>query len=427
MRSLSERNLLLLIAAVQFINILDFMMVMPMGPDFAKALGIPVSELGIIGGSYTAAAAFSGFLGVFFLDRMDRRTALLVALAGLVVSTAAGAAAQGLPSLVAARIAAGLFGGPATSVSQAIVADVIPPERRGKAMGVVMSAFSVASVLGVPLGLELSRLAGWHAPFLFVAGLGLLVFVGALGLLPSMRGHLSEGPRRAPVPWKMLTDPLPATALLATALMTSGVFLLVPNLSAYLQFNLGYPRERLGLLYLIGGTLGFVANGVIGRLVDRHGAVPVVAFGTALHVAVLWTGMIRPVEALPVLLIFVGFMLSGSFRMLPMSALSSRVPPPSERAGFMSFQSVVQHLASAIGAVVSSRLLIAEGSGRLLHFPLVATISAVLASLIPLLLWRMDLRIRARDAVAATTIPTPAQARLVRFASGLAAGLKPGA
>jgi predicted MFS family arabinose efflux permease len=120
--------------------------------------------------------------------------------------------------------------------------------------------------------------------------------------------------------------------------------------------------------------------------------------------------MIRPVEALPVLLIFVGFMLSGSFRMLPMSALSSRVPPPSERAGFMSFQSVVQHLASAVGAVASSRLLIAEGAGRLQGFPFVATISAVLASLIPLLLWRMDLRIRARDAVAAA-IPTPAPAR----------------
>jgi hypothetical protein len=75
----------------------------------------------------------------------------------------------------------------------------------------------------------------------------------------------------------------------------------------------------------------------------------------------------------------------------------------------MSFQSVVQHLASAVGAVASSRLLIAEGAGRLQGFPFVATISAVLASLIPLLLWRMDLRIRARDAVAA--IPTPAPAR----------------
>lgn len=401
MRSISERGLLLLIAAVQFINILDFMMVMPMGPDFARALGIPVSELGVIGGSYTAAAALSGFLGIFFLDRLDRRRALLVALGGLVVSTAAGAAAQGLPSLVAARVAAGLFGGPASSVALAIVADVIPPERRGKAMGVVMSAFSVASVLGVPMGLELSRIAGWHAPFLFVAGLGLAVLLGAARMLPSMKGHLGGKEREGAVlPWRMLLDPLPGTALLATACVTSGVFLLVPNLSAYVQFNLGYPREKLGTLYLVGGMLGFVANGVIGRMVDRLGAVPVITLGTALHLAVLWAGIIQPAASLPVMLFFVGFMLSGSFRMLPMSALSSRVPPPAERAGFLSMQSVVQHLASAVGAVTSSRLLIAEASGRLQRFPVVATMAAALAAVIPLLLWRMDLRLRARDALA---------------------------
>ncbi|MCU0659761.1 MAG: MFS transporter [Polyangiaceae bacterium] len=401
MRALSERGLLFLIAAIQFVNILDFMMVMPMGPDFAKALGIPVSQLGVIGGSYTAAAAVAGLAGVFFLDRFDRRKALLVALTGLVLSTAAGALAQGLPSLVAARVAAGLFGGPATSISQAIVADVVPADRRGKAMGIVMSAFSVASVLGVPLGLELSRIAGWHAPFVFVAALGFLVTALAAGLLPSMRGHLQREQAHG-IPWHLVTNPLPSTSLLATTVTTCGVFLLVPNLSAFLQFNLGYPRDRLGLLYLIGGTLGFLANGLIGRWVDRVGSVPVAIAGTALHVLVLWCGMIQPIAAIPVAVIFVGFMLSGSFRMLPMSALSSRVPVPSERAGFLSLQSVVQHLASAVGAVASSRLLIAEPSGRLQRFPETAALAALFALAMPLLLWRasrlLSLRERAKAA-----------------------------
>lgn len=395
---LSERGLLLLVAAVQFINVLDFMMVMPMGPDFAQALGIPVSQLGVIGGSYTAAAAVSGALGAFFLDRFDRRPALLVALVGLVASTAAGAAAQGLGTLVAARVAAGLFGGPAASLSQAIVADAIPPARRGQAMGVVMSSFSVASVLGVPLGLELSRRAGWHAPFLFVAGLGLVVTVVAAVLLPSMRGHLEGPPGKLPL--RMLGERLPALALLATGLVTCGVFMLVPNLSAYLQFNLHFPRERLGGLYLIGGTVGFFTMRMVGTLVDRRGALFVATIGTALHVLVLWVGMIQPIEALPVLLIFVMFMLSGSFRMLPMSTLSSRVPPPAERAGFMSLQSVVQHLASATGAVLSSQVLIAEPSGRLQRFPLIASVSASLALMLPLVLWRLDRGLKERELAA---------------------------
>src|SRR5216684_8355522 len=112
-----ERAVVLLVAAVQFVNILDFVMVMPMGPDFAAALGIPASKLGLIGGSYTAAAAVSGLAGSFFLDRFDRRPALGVAMLGLVVGTAMGALATGLHSLMAARVLAGAFGGPATSLS----------------------------------------------------------------------------------------------------------------------------------------------------------------------------------------------------------------------------------------------------------------------------------------------------------------------
>ncbi|HWU90815.1 MAG TPA: MFS transporter, partial [Kofleriaceae bacterium] len=82
---LSERRLVFLIGAVQFINTLDFMMVMPMGPDFAKALDIPSSKLGLIGGSYTLAAAVAGVIGALFLDRFDRRRVLAVAVAGLVL------------------------------------------------------------------------------------------------------------------------------------------------------------------------------------------------------------------------------------------------------------------------------------------------------------------------------------------------------
>src|SRR5688572_29947148 len=137
-RGLSERTLLLLVGAVQFVNILDFMMVMPLGPDFAKGLGIPESQLGLIGGSYVAAAAISGLLAARFLDRFDRRPALAVAMLGLVAGTAAGGLATGLPSLLAARILAGCFGGPAASLAISIVADAVPPERRGRAMGAVM-------------------------------------------------------------------------------------------------------------------------------------------------------------------------------------------------------------------------------------------------------------------------------------------------
>ena len=92
---------------------------------------------------------------------------------GLVLATFTGGLATGLGSMLAARLLAGFFGGPATSLALSIVADQVPPERRGRALGSVMSAFSVASVLGVPAGLELARIGGWRLPFFAVAGIGL--------------------------------------------------------------------------------------------------------------------------------------------------------------------------------------------------------------------------------------------------------------
>ena len=191
-----------LVGAVQFINIWDFVMVMPLGPDFARALDIPLSHLGLLGGAYTAAAAIAGIAGSTFLDRFDRRPALAVAMTGLVLGTIAGGLAWSFPTLLAARFLAGAFGGPATSLSLSIIADVVPPERRGKAMGAVMGAFSVASVIGVPLSLQLSVWGGWRLPFLVVGGLGLVVTASVAASLPEPPGppHAPGGERRPAAP-----------------------------------------------------------------------------------------------------------------------------------------------------------------------------------------------------------------------------------
>jgi predicted MFS family arabinose efflux permease len=391
----SEKLIIVIVGAIQFVNVLDFMMVMPLGPDFATALGIPTSHIGVVGGSYTAAAALAGVVGSLFLDRFDRRHALGVAMLGLVVGTALGGFAVGLGSLLLARIVAGAFGGPATSLSLAVIADAIPPARRGKAMGAVMGAFSLASVLGVPAGLEISARFGWRAPFFAVAGLGLLLAMGAIWFMPSMRQHL-QARRAAGAPKVQLLDSVTGISLLNTALIMVGLFAVVPNISAFVQHNLGYPRDRIGMLYLVGGVASFVVMRIVGRLVDRFGATPLVVVGTALHAVALVTAFVYRLSWLPVLAIFVVFMLSGSVRMVPMQTLASRVPRPEQRARFMSAQSAVQHAASALGAVLASLVLVAAPDGTLLHMDQVALGALVVACLVPIGSFVLERRVNAR-------------------------------
>ncbi len=400
----SEPRLLTILAGVQFVNVLEFMIVMPLGPDFATALGIPLTRLGWIGAAYTFAASIAGIVGSTFLDRFARRTALIAALTGLMLATLLASAAVGLPSLLAARVLAGLFGGPATALGYAILADVVPPDRRGRAMGVVLGSFSVASVLGVPLGLELARLAGWRMPFLAIATLTLVALVLTRLLLPPLTLHLEarERARLAGAPSgrglsEFVRDRAVLVALLGTALTMMSLFMLVPHFSAYFQYNLGYPRARLGLLYLVGGAASFVAMRVGGGMVDRYGALGVAMAGSALLVTDLLLGFVLPQPWLPAIVIFVSLMLGNSLRAVAVTALSTRVPPPAERARFLSIQSSVQHGASAIGALLSSLLLAEAADHRLIGVPRLALLSVIMAVCVPMLVAVIAAEVRRRE------------------------------
>src|SRR5258708_6698762 len=133
--TITEGRLLFLLSAVQFINIVDFMMVLPMGPDFAAGLGISTAKLGLVAGAYTGAAAIAGLVGALFLDRFDRRSALFVCMTGLVTGTALGGMARGLGTMLIARAVAGGLGGPAAAPALALLADAIPPQRPGPGAG----------------------------------------------------------------------------------------------------------------------------------------------------------------------------------------------------------------------------------------------------------------------------------------------------
>ena len=392
----SERAIVFCVGAVQFVNILDFMIVMPLGPDFATGLGIPLSQLGYIGGSYTAAASISGIAGAFFLDRFDRKRALVVALTGLTLGTMLGAFAQGIASLMAARMIAGAFGGPATSLSYSIIADVIPPARRGRAMGAVMGAFSVASILGVPAGLELSRQGGWRLPFIGVAILGGLISIFARFGLPSMTKHL-EGVRRSAVAdLRGLLRRDIYLSLAMTFVVMAASFVIIPNISAYLLQNLGYPRARLGLLYFAGGLVSFVAMRVVGMLVDKLGSAPVGTVGTLGVAGVIYVGFVRVPPPIPIMLMFVLFMLAMAFRNVSYNTLASRVPRPAERARFGSVQSCVQHLAAALGAFTSAQLLGETADHRLTGVDRTAWVSIVLALFLPPMLLIVERRVQAQ-------------------------------
>ena len=390
-RQLPEGQIIALVTALQFINITDFMMVMPLGPDFARALGMDVSYIGVIAGAYTMAAAVVAVLGAKYLDRFDRKPALIVAIGGLSLATMAAALAWDVTTLFIARMAAGFFGGPATSLAMSVLIDAVPVERRGKAMGYAMGAFSAASVFGVPFGLALARWYSWHAPFIVLGGLGLLLTLFVAWRIPRMRGHLEGLKAQGPLLQFLWRTEVRESMVFVALMMFSG-FMLFPHLSAYFQFNLDYPRDRIGMLYMVGGLISFAIMQVAGRFTDRVGSVKVAWVSSLLLSLLMVIAFIQPV-GLPVMLIFVWLMGSVSIRGVAAQALLSKVPPPARRASFLAVQSATQHMSAGIAAAASTWILVERPDGSLGNIEVAGWVMIACVMTLPLMMKRVQDRI----------------------------------
>ena len=377
-----ERRVLLLMALVQFINIWDFMIVMPMGPDFARALGIDAGHIGWIAGSYSLSAAVVGVLSASFLDRFDRRKVLMFTLGGMIVSTLSMLLANTFSQLIFVRVLTGAFGGPVFASSLAIVADVFPPQRRGEAMGKVFGSFSVASVVGVPLGLEIAHHFGWWSPFVAVSGVAAITLAIMFAWLPPMRHHLDNPQANAPSLFGSVRHNKAAIlGLLMTAAGMFAAFLIIPNISAHVQQNMGYPRELLGLLYFCGGSAAFFSMRYVGKKSDRIGYANTSLIATIGLLGVLYIGFYAQWHEIPVLALFILFMITMSSRNVLNNTLISRIPKPQERAGFMSLNAAMQNLMAGVGAMCSTALLVETPDHKLAGMDHVALIAMAAFSL----------------------------------------------
>jgi predicted MFS family arabinose efflux permease len=400
--SIKEGRVILIAALIQFVNILDFMMVMPLGPDFAKSLNIPAHDIGLIGGIYTFTASIVGLVVALFLDQFPRKNAIIFTLIGLSLATLSGAFVWNKESMIVSRLIAGAFGGPLTALSISLIADYIPPQRRGIAMGKVMGGFSLASVIGVPFGLELSRIFSWHMPFITTGILGIIVTIFAYKLLPYHKPYLKSSEplfTRFKNLLKILESKLALSAYAFMALSMASGFIIIPNISAHLQLNLNYPRENLGLLYFFGGGISFFTMRLAGKLVDKYSATKTVLFFSFLLVLAISAGFVwyeNIVPTIPILLIFICFMVAMTGRSVCAQTLSSKIPPAEQRGAYMSLQSSITHMACALGAYYSSLILVDDGN-KLVNVPTIGLTSIALTLIVPILFFYAERGLRKRN------------------------------
>jgi predicted MFS family arabinose efflux permease len=374
----------LTLAGIQFTHILDFMIMMPLGPQFTALFGISNAQFGLLVSAYTLSAGFSGLMAATYIDRFGRKQLLLSMYSLFGLATLACAFAPDYVWLMVARVAAGLFGGVLSALSQTIVADVIPFERRGRAMSVVMTSFSVSTVAGVPLGLFLAAHFNWHAPFVGIAALVGLLALGAWQTLPRLDAHLHH-PERVSV-WRgigqVLVEPNHLKAFAVSGLMMFAAFTVIPYITIYLQSNAGMQAAEVPWIYLCGGLATLLSARYFGRLTDRVGKVRMFQrLALAVTVPLMATTLSQGLPLWGLLAISTLFFTVMSGRMIPGMAMISSAVEPRLRGTFMTLNSAVQSASMGLAALVAGLIIGRDAQGGLTLY-WVAGLLGVVASLL---------------------------------------------
>jgi predicted MFS family arabinose efflux permease len=389
-------GIVFLLAAIQFAHILDFVILMPLGPTLMEELDVSAGSFSYLVSAYNFSAAVMGICVALFIERFERRAALLVLFSGFIAATAACGFADSFTTLMAARICAGAFGGVVNAAVFAIVGELVPKSHQGRAMGVLMAAFSVASVVGVPFGLYLAETVSWNAPFLFLAGFSLVL----AGIVPQVIPRIPAAQKQNTASTKSLNSAWGVSEAaaelfrvvkqprhllgfgLVIALMLSG-FAIIPFLATFLVHNVGLDTKELPYVYLAGGSMTVLSSQLIGRATDRFGHTQtLVIVCMCAWVPILWlthAGQMPLVSALCMTTLFMVFV-SGRF--VPTMALVSTLADPTSRGAFMSLFASVQQAAAGLSAVIGG-LLISEGArGELTGFPTLGLVSVAMTGVL---------------------------------------------
>ena len=413
-----QKFIIAVLAFLQFTVVLDFMILSPLGAFLLQELDIPTSKFGLVVSVYAFSAGASGLMAAGFADRFDRKKLLLFFYVGFVLGTLLCALAPSYGFLLGARMITGLFGGVLGSISLAIIADLFPPQSRGRVMGVVQSAFSASQVMGIPLGLLLANRWGWHAPFYLIVGVSSVVGVVIALRMRPVDSHLALGgqsePGRRSSPFRHLlatvTRGTYLRAYASTMLLVTGGFMLMPFASAYTVNNMGITLDRLPLIYMVTGVFSLLAGPFVGKLADSVGKYAVFCAGSLLSMAmvVVFTNLGRTPLGL-VLIVNVALMLGISSRIISASALTSVVPEARDRGAFMAVNASIQQIAGGIASGAAGLIVVQTPSGALRHYDTLGYIVVVAMILAMALLYSINQLVKAK--LSQPPAPAPAVAR----------------
>ena len=349
-----ERLILFLLAAINFTQIVDFMVLMPLGDNIMTYFNTGPQGFSQIISIYSLSAAIVGLALSSVINKYDRKKVLLVAYAGFILGTLGCAFSNTMASMLIFRFVTGGFAVISAALLFAIVGDLVPYERRATAMGIVSAGFALSAAVGVPFGLYFGNQLNWWFPFFLVVALGIVVLVALFYLLPTMKGHLANKKKQSNAIINLLRNRNQLIALSFMTLLLFGQFIIILFIAMYMEYYVGFDKNLLLWIYILGGIGSILTAPYFGKLGDRLGKQKV--FIVLLIASLIPIYILTNLKVDQIVLALVSttlFFIFAGGRIVLATTIVLSTANPDERAGFMSIRASLQHLGSGVAAMLA--------------------------------------------------------------------------
>jgi predicted MFS family arabinose efflux permease len=327
-------------------------------PVIAADLQVSLAATGQLVTAYALTYAIGSPILAVTFNNLDRRTVLTLALSCFIAGNLLAVVAANFAMLLASRMLMAVGAGLCMPTALAVAVAIASPERRGRAIALVTSGLTVATVLGVPLGTWIGNHYGWRATFILVAALGAVALAGLLFGLP--RGL----PRTTATIAQRLAVARRSTvlhALSVTALWGIGGFTVFTYLAVPLR-NLGLNPTEISLALLIFGIAAAIGNMLGGTLADRIGPAPTATLGLVVAMMALMLQSVTlkylsPEHARPVFLTLIFFQGIGGWTFYPGQVANLVHSEPHAPMIALSLNASAMYLGFAIGSALGGIVL----------------------------------------------------------------------
>ncbi|MGL4674784.1 MAG: MFS transporter [Wohlfahrtiimonas sp.] len=343
----------MIIFGVQFTNALEYIMVNPIFPFMIDDLQTTVSNAGYVASVFTGSSVIAGILSFLFIDRFNKHRILWICLLCIGGLTLVIPLLSSFPQILLIRFITGLFGGVSLGVAMAVLLDSIPENARGKVIAIVLSAFPIVSIVGLPLMLWFTNALSWHIAF-YILGI-LCIICGGLVycLIPSNQANIGAQ-YKSYLPEGLISKKIFLGAA-STGLSNFGSLILIPLLVPIFIDILHLSTLHLPWLFFVGGLGALLGTKLASWIHNKF----------SFRTLTLWSTIVLMVSMAYLLLLienslwfaysFMFWMMFAVYlRLILTSIWSANIPTTEQRGGFNSLQAALNNLFSSIAFVISS-------------------------------------------------------------------------